>query len=143
MESPTHLVQRRPLALSVLQRPIPNILVICPISERHPHDGRHPDIEPLRLLAIIHEIRHDAHDTRTPAVEPKHLVGEVDDLPPLGVGELGTATRAGPLADEFRTEFFVEFGLEGGDLSGGSAVFGERGESKGRVVRRRRGTKGW
>ena len=94
MESPTHLVQRRPLALSVLQRPIPNILVIRPIPERHPHDGRRPDIEPLRLLAIIHEIRHDAHDTRTPAVEPKHLVGEIDDLPPLGVGELGTATRA-------------------------------------------------
>lgn len=116
--------------------------MICPIPERYPHDGRHPDIKPPRLLAIIREIRCDTYDTRTPAVEPKHLVGEVDDLPSLSIGEFRTTTWTGPLADVFGTEFFVEFGLEGGDAFGGGAVFGERGETEECVGRGRRGDEG-
>ena len=130
MTSSAHLVKRSRLALAVLQYTIPDIFVVRPISERHPHDGRHADVVPFRLLAEIDEIGRDVHDAGAPAVEPKHLVGEINDLPSFGIGEFGTATWTGSLADEFRSEFFVQFGLESGDLFRCGAVFGERGGAK-------------
>ena len=105
--------------------------MIRPIPERHPYDGRDTDIVLSRLFAVIDKVCREAHNARTPAIKAKHFVGEIDDLPSLGVGEFGAATRTGTLADELGTELLVEFCLEGGNLFGGGGVLvGERGETE-------------
>lgn len=69
----------------------------------------------LRVWIVVCEVASNVHDGSAPPVETEDFIGEIDDLPTLGIGKLHPVTpRSG--GDVFRTEFLVQLGLEGCEL---------------------------
>ena len=89
--------------------------MVYSISERDSDYGSDSNGISLCIWVVVCEIASDVHDGSAPAVETEDLVGQVDDFPTLGIGELHSASPR-PRGDVFWTEFLVQFRLEGCEL---------------------------
>ena len=107
-----YLVESGGFTLGVLHHSISNVFVVYPILERDSYDGSNPNCMPLCVWVVVREITSDVHDGSAPSIEPEDFVGEVDDFPTFGVGQLHSVPPRSR-GDVFRTEFLVQLGLEG------------------------------
>ena len=110
-----YLVKGGSFTFGILHHSISNVFVVYPISESDSYNGGDPDGMPLCVWIVVCEITGDVHHGSTPSIETKDFIGEIDNFPPLGIGELHPISPWS-CGDIFWAELLVQLGLESREL---------------------------